>query len=150
MKIAATGHRKFEHDQDAVYEAIYNLFEKFNPDEVIIGMAQGFDMLVGCVALDQLLPYTAVHPWEGYIDSKYIHEAYRPLYKQLTYFAHENIYLPGPVGKEGLFARNRFMVDRADGIIAYYNGKPSGTMNAVNYANKQKKKVRNVYETLGK
>lgn len=150
MIIAATGHRKYDHDDLEIYEAVHNVLDKFNPEMVIVGMAQGFDMLVAQVALDGMTPYTAVHPWNGFGQSRFIHPSQEPLYEHLTNFAHKNIYLPGPVGTSGLFARNRYMVDNADAVLAYYNGKRSGTMHCVNYANKQGRKVRNIYEIVGK
>jgi len=43
--------------------------------------------------------------------------------------------------------RNKYMVDRADEIIAVWDGSNSGTSNCINYAKKQGKPVINIYES---
>ena len=44
--------------------------------------------------------------------------------------------------------RNIFMVDRADEILAVWNGTSGGTKNCIDYAKKQNKIITNIYNKV--
>ena len=46
-------------------------------------------------------------------------------------------------------ARNRYMVDNSDFVIAYYDGSPGGTRSTVKYAEKKGRSIINCCENAG-
>lgn len=111
-------------------------------------MANGFDLWLGDEALSLGLEVWAARPWAGH-GPRAGDEA---LYERVLAGA-SKVHVVNPSikfpGKFCYFDRNHWMVDNADRVLAYYNGKQfGGTYECIDYAEnkaKVKKKVRNCY-----
>jgi uncharacterized phage-like protein YoqJ len=156
MKIAVTGHRP---DKLGGYEAFekhrairrhmknflegyieYHQKQQDHSLELILisGGALGIDKFWIQTGLHLKLPIVAALPFQGY-DSKWPH-ASREEYGKLLDKCSEVVYVSEP-GYEAdkLHLRNKWMVDRCDLLVAYWNGTSGGTANCVEYAKKQKR-----------
>lgn len=105
-----------------------------------VGMASGADLLMAKVAWGMGIPFIAAKPWAGHQSRR--EDSYD--YERALRFAKEVInvtdydHYPGAWVYE---ARNRFMVDRAEGYLAVLEtGRRGGTFNCVNYAKSKKMK----------
>lgn len=156
MKIAVTGHRPNSLSNEYGYD--YNsskwretidifkmLLTKYKADEAISGMALGADTAFAIAALElkesesDIKLHCAIpclnHP------SKWPKQS-QELYNKILEKADEiKIVTEEPYKPYLMQVRNEYMVDRADLIIAFWNGKPGGTGNCVNYARKQYKPI---------
>lgn len=139
MIIAATGHRP---DKLGGYSAfvsgkLYKLAREYlalsDADEVISGMALGWDTAIAQAALDLGLTLTAAIPFEGQ-ERLWPNEAqkhYRFLVARATYV---RTISPGGYAPEKMQKRNVWMVRSADRMLALWNGSPGGTANCLRYA----------------
>jgi len=142
---AMTGHRSVNPVRLAL--RLEAAFKDLKPTAFIQGMAEGADMLSGKLAIDMGIPLICALPWTTHYSS--ISPKYRGLYKYLLNHAEEAY----PVVEAETFPgnwcyheRNRWMVDEADGVIAWYDGrKGGGTAETVKYAKKIGKVVHNIY-----
>lgn len=164
-KVAVTGHRPdklFGYDllnpnytpiREAIEEALrerliyLTVLGKPNPLECITGMALGIDQLFGLVALqlkDEGLPVRlfAALPCRNQ-NSVWKDDTYWQL---LMKEADEVFYTAERYSPRCMQQRNEFMVNRADEILAVWNGTPGGTANCVNYARKVGKPVQNLLD----
>ena len=104
------------------------------------GMAMGTDILAGelVIALQRQYPelrLIAVLPFPE--QSKGWPADWKRRWSALLYQADEQVVLY-PSYRQGCFhARNRYMVDHAQRVIAVYNGSPGGTRMTVEYARKK-------------
>lgn len=151
MIIAGTGHRPDKlggYDKEIYqkyYQLAYNWLKENQPTKVISGMAMGWDMALA-EASQNLKIYTILAipcknqdiKWSGWWKEKY----------QIITFARANechvlseTYTPYCMHK-----RNEWMVDRADKMLALWDGSKGGTYNCIQYANKKKKQVINLWE----
>lgn len=152
--IAATGHRppKLGGYGPQVGLALGGLATEYlsreQPDEVISGMALGWDQAVAaaCVALD--IPFTAAVPFEGQ-DSLWPAES-RARYRRLLACAkHVEIVTPGEVmgraADRAMQVRNEWMVDRAHRMVALWDGSWGGTFNCIAYARQRDVPIDNLW-----
>jgi uncharacterized phage-like protein YoqJ len=108
--------------------------------EGITGMALGVDQYfaAACIALN--IPFVAAIPFAG-------HESRWPVqtqqyYRDLLAEAHEVVYVSEPGFARWKFdARNRWLVDRCEILVAVWHGGPGGTADAVLYANSVQRPV---------
>ena len=104
------------------------------------GMAMGTDILAGelVIALQRQYPelrLIAVLPFPE--QSRNWPKNWKRRWSALLYQADEQVVLY-PSYRQGCYhARNRYMVDRAQRVIAVYNGSPGGTRMTVEYARKK-------------
>lgn len=154
MKIAATGHRPPRLGLDYSTQSRKRLFcfvadylEGLGEVTLITGGAQGFDQAVAHAAQILGLPYIMAVPFDGQ-ESKWPEEAKR-FYRDLVASA-QSVYVVSPGGYANwkFIARDKWMVDNADMIIALRDSKPekSGTGITVDYAQKQGKTVVNLWD----
>lgn len=144
MIVAATGHRP---DKLGGYDPASRLalvgFARFGlgaiaPTKVISGVALGWDQAVAQAAIDLGIPFVAAVPhatqhwrWPGESKRRYL---------DLLNKAAEvvNVWeLPGYQTEEiedSYRARNRWMVDNAELILACWDGSPGGTAHCIRYA----------------
>ena len=108
-------------------------FEKRKPDYVITGMALGVDQMAADVCISLGIPFVAAVPFEG-------QEAIWPgpskqRYNALIKKAAQVITVCTP-GFEPwkMHARNKWMVDNCNELIAVWDGTPGGTAECVAYA----------------
>ena len=150
MILSATGHRPDKllgygyatHHQMTVFAE--RMIDRYKPCMVISGMALGWDMAIAAASLTRGVPLIAAVPFEGQ-ESKW------PAESQATYNflkAHAtrvvNVCEPGYATWK-MQARNQWMVDNSECVLALWNGTPGGTANCVRYANNANKPVVNVW-----
>lgn len=141
---ALTGHRKLGRDFDGerLERTLVALIED-GYDTFYCGMAVGFD-LYACRILLRLKGEYALHvvacvPYVG--QSERFSERDKRAYDYLLTACDERVILSKFYTKDCLLERNRYMVDRADCVVAYCNTMKSGTGYTVSYAKKTGKSV---------
>lgn len=152
MIIAGTGHRpdKLGGYDDAALERLWNLAYEWlekqeGVTEVVSGMALGWDTALALAALDHGLPLVAAVPFAGQ-EVRWPKEAQKR-HRYLLGKATETVFVcsSGYAGWK-MQARNRWMVDRADKMVALWNGgEDGGTANCIRYAESVKKPVVNLW-----
>ncbi len=152
---AATGHRPEKlggHDSRTRLAlgglAIEHLM-KTEPDQVISGMALGWDQAIAAAALVLGIPLIAAVPFEGQAkrwpveaqrryDSILSDAAEVHFVSQLTYGTQHEV-------NQAMQTRNVWMVDRADRMSALWDGSWGGTFNCIEYARKRDVPVDNLW-----
>jgi len=125
--VAVTGHRPqrlggFGHAVDERLAMVASEgLDRCRPSQVILGMALGFDQAVAEACDGQGIPFK---------------EPARRRYRRLLDQAAEvHVVSPGPYAASKMIARDRWMVDRAVGLMTLWDGsKDSGTGRTVAYA----------------
>ena len=142
--IAITGHRPKDLPPGYTYENVRRALVNYRPDALrprgdtafITGGALGIDQWVAQFAMDEGLPYEVILPFHpavmtarwGYDDKK----------RLLTLIGEANRIevVGGDTYDPAMYQRrNERMVDRSDGVFAFWSGKPhGGTANCIRYA----------------
>jgi len=139
--IAGTGHRKlggsYELDTPvarSVREVTRAFLVDRKADQVISGMALGFDTILALVAIELKLPVLAAVPFEGQ-ESRWP-EASQRLYREILEDPYVTPWIVSPGGFNifKLHHRNERMSDRCDILLACFDGSYGGTKNCLNYA----------------
>lgn len=143
--VAMTGHRPTSLDSDftlksPIWEFIRSeitaTFEKVKPGKIITGMALGVDQIAAEIAIAMEIPFIAAVPFPGQ-QQAWPKEA-QEHYAMLLSFAEEVVEVDkGPYSPYVMHKRNQWMVDRADLVVAVWNGWKGGTRSCVEYALKQ-------------
>lgn len=118
----------------------------------ISGMQRGIDLWAADIVLElkqshpELELYAAV-PFHGDIFTSKWSQTDKQHYASVLQQASGVAYMAKEFNMSAYHARNRFMIDRSDLVIAYWTGKKSGgTYNAVCYANKQNTPLVNCFK----
>lgn len=144
--LAGTGHRpdKIGFQERYIREHIRTVLLHYCPSEVVSGMAVGFDQWWADEALSLGFRVHAAVPFLGQ-ESRWPREvqtAYHALLRRVHVVTVVTRERPAndTQANNWLMDRNAFMVDRAHGVIACYNGDlDGGTCNAVRYAQIRRK-----------
>ncbi|MBQ8550660.1 MAG: DUF1273 family protein [Clostridia bacterium] len=119
-------------------------------DTFYCGGAKGFDLLAAEILVSLREKYKIkiilVIPFEG--QEKGFSAEWKRRYKYALDAADERICLSDEYYRGCYNARNRYMVDHSERVVAHYDGSPGGTRDTVNYAKQQGKTVINVAERL--
>jgi uncharacterized phage-like protein YoqJ len=153
MILSATGHRPdklggygYKEKHRLIKFAIQEI-RKLNPDKIISGMALGWDMAVAEAAYLLNIPYIAAIPFIGQ------EKLWPPKSKDEYNFLVTNscefvIVCKGGYHPGKMQARNIWMVDNSDKVLALFDGSNDGsnggTKNCIMYAGKDK--VINVWD----
>lgn len=127
-----------------IKSSLFAILEKLNPESVISGMAQGFDTYVVETCINMCIPFIAAIPFQG-------QELAWPLLSQRYYeclldSAEEVHYVCSPgYAAWKMQARNQWIVDHCDKLLAMWDGTPGGTANCVSYAEKMNKEIIRLY-----
>jgi uncharacterized phage-like protein YoqJ len=151
MIIAATGHRPdklggySEGVRERLIDGAMRYLEQENPDEVISGMALGWDQAWAIAAIRLGIPLTCALPFQGQF-SKWPPESqywWREIVARANrvHFVFKGDYAPWK-----LLGRNKWMVDNSDKLCALWNGSDGGTAHCVAYARKKEKPVDNIWD----
>jgi uncharacterized phage-like protein YoqJ len=111
---------------------------------VISGMALGWDQAVAMAAYLEGIPFVAAIPFKGF-------EGRWPLEAQSRFWwladrAKEVRFLSPYAGNKALMDRNKWMADRADLVLALWDGSiTGGTANTVVYCEKKKIPMQNLW-----
>lgn len=152
MIIAASGHRPDKlggydlKTRRALGALAVEYLSRSRPEQVISGMALGWDMAVAAAAHMMGIPFIAAVPFEGQ-HSLWPDEAEKRYFRLLD-LAHRveiisGIHVSVP---KAMQLRNEWMVDRADRIMALWDGSFGGTHNCITYAHKRKVPVDNLWD----
>lgn len=140
MILAATGHRPDKlggYDpspmQTYVRERLRLVLMQHRPEYVVTGMALGVDTWWAEEAHCLGIPFVAAVPFEGQQNLWPLPS--RERYRRLLELAIDVVHV-SPPGYQAwkMDARNRWMVDRCDVLVAVYDGSLGGTHNTVAYA----------------
>lgn len=150
MILAATGHRpdklggySIEIEAGLMMLAVKHI-KILKPTEIISGMALGWDLAVAEAAVFLDIPFLAAVPCNGQ-SAKWPPE-HRAVYSALLAKAKSiKIVSPGGYADWKMAARNKWMVENADHILALYNNKGGGTANCIREARRREKPITNVW-----
>jgi len=138
--VAITGHRPEDlANPEWVYKTLKDVLTQIDPDVLYQGMAAGVDLLSAQVAYELSIPYVAARPWATHTPRIEDAELYEWVLDNAFEVAVVNSlrYYAGPFMYH---ARNEFMVDHADIVVAVWNGTTKGgTAACVRYANRKNK-----------
>lgn len=144
QKIAFTGHRKISSDlSETALKAL--IVEKLDggANEFYCGMAYGFDLLCCQILAELKENYTfkivACIPFQE--QAKSFSKKDKILYDKMLAVCDEKVILSKEYHAGCYQARDRFIVDNAEEIIAYLNKAKTGTAYTVNYAIEKGKKI---------
>jgi len=117
---------------------------KHRPDEVISGMALGWDTALALAAIELGIPLTAAVPFEGQ-ERKWRPEQQEQFRAILALATTVVIVSPGGYAVWKMQTRNEWMVDRATGVLALWNGSGGGTGNCIEYARTRHVEIVNLW-----
>ena len=157
MKIAITGHRPdklggydFQNPirQDLFRRLIVEL-QRLKPSTLFVGGALGFDTDAARAALKCKIPYILCVPFPN--QARRWNDVDRQKYEKMKEYAEHVVYVSDsdPPDSAGvnfaainmLHARNRYMVDQCDQVIAAWDGSLGGTHYCVKYAKRVGKEI---------
>lgn len=121
--------------------------ELLEPDHVITGMAQGWDMEIASACAELRVPFTAAIPFWG--QEQRWHFRVQERYASLLTFAANVRVLHPRYGPDVYRWRDEWMVDRGDLILALFDESAptkSGTGMTVRYANRKRVPVLNCWK----
>lgn len=149
MIVGITGHRPKilggYKIPNPTYRFIVSETEKFLTEnkatKIITGMCIGYDQWAAELAIKLKIPFIAAIPFIGQellwpTDSQL---AYRKILSQAE---HVEIVSPGGFASWKMHARNRWIVDHSDVMLAAFNGTKGGTFNCIEYAKEQNKQLK--------
>jgi len=150
--VGFTGHRRLYHPEKAIEKRLRETLHDLNPKKCISGMAYGFDQLAANVAFYMNIPFIAAVPSKDQAArwSKRIIMQYNRLLEK----AEKVVYVDKEMGKENgpyipkLFARNKWILEHSDFIVAYKVKEYGGTASLVALADLNKVEVFNLTEIL--
>lgn len=150
MIVGVTGHRKldgnnFLDNTNKRYQNIFSktkeIFSELNPEQVITGMALGFDQLVAWVCIELEIPYICAIPHDHHENPKWPEKSKNNYRELIENAVKVEIVSPGKYAKWKMQVRNEYIVDNCDILVAYYLGGFGGTANCINYAKSEKKEI---------
>lgn len=163
MIICGTGHRPdklFGYDKEAFYDLTdiaYDYLKDNRPEGVVAGGAIGWDQALAHAALHLAIPLVLAYPFEGF-EAKWpkdsigreFHDEMEDILENAD-LAVERIFVSEPgYALWKMQARNKWMVDKTDSVLALWSGTDGGTANCVRYAEKQGKPVVNLWDAFEK
>ena len=137
IKICAfTGHRELPKDfsQKALKQAVISMIEK-GADTFLCGMAVGFDMLAGetVLSLKKKFPQIKLVACIPCLEQdKFFSPTDKKRYAKLLKYAEEKVIISERYYSGCMHQRDRYMAERADGLITYCVKTSGGTYFTVN------------------
>lgn len=151
--IAGTGHRPdklggYSEEAEAhVYGVTCRFLMTYQPDEVVSGMALGWDQQLARAATVLGIPLIAAVPFKGQ-ESQWPASS-QERYNQLLAYAKEVVIVcPGSYDPHKMQVRNMWMMNRCTSVLALWNGSPGGTANCIKYAKQIKRPIINLWSHL--
>ena len=148
MQLAVTGHRPPKvggyRTPNFVYyainEALALYFDTHDISRVFTGMSLGVDQWVAELCISRGLPFTACLPFQGF-EGQWPENS-QMQFRQLCNQADDVVYVSESTSYSPrlLQARNEYMVDHANHLLAVYNGvQEGGTWSCIRYAQMRRK-----------
>src|SRR6478735_7918700 len=151
MIVAGTGHRPEDCEPEAWVRTKARVKLQYPTKQgkkvstFICGMAAGFDLWAADEARKLDIEVWAARPWAGHsprLEDKILYETILAHATKIVCVDASDIY----AGPHVYHKRNEWMVDNADAVMAYWNGKESGgTYACKRYAEKVGKPIANIY-----
>jgi uncharacterized phage-like protein YoqJ len=143
MKIAVTGHRPDKLGKDYLLESPFvkmikkrleEIVDEKQPTHMITGMALGIDTLWAKIAIEKDIPLIAAIPFIG--QELVWPRVSRETYKEILdwHKTTKIIVSEGSFAHWKMQARNEWMVNHCDLLVAVWNGTSGGTANCIKYA----------------
>lgn len=154
MIVSGTGHRPDKLGGWPFYESggydlmcdyAASLLMEINPSLVISGVALGWDSALADAALFLKLPLVAAVPFKGQ-EARWSPKHKTRYWAFLERAQSVEVICEGGYAPWKLQKRNEWMVDRADLVLALFDGTSGGTANCVAYAERKGKEIRNVWK----
>lgn len=123
-----------------VCQAIDAKLRELKPEKVISGMALGVDSWGAFIAHKLGIPFIAAVPFPNQ-ESKWPQSSQKTYHQLLKLASEVVIVSEGGYSPQKMQIRNEWMINRADQILAVWDGSSGGTYNAVRYAEAKKKRV---------
>lgn len=152
MIIAGTGHRKVHAPdvwpytpEECLVDFLVPYLKQLQPSHVISGLAIGFDQALALAAIRCSIPFTAAVPFKGQ-EHKWpasVKTRYAALLREA-----QHVEYVSPPGYEPwkMHARNAWMVDRCDRLVALYDGSgKGGTKACIDYASSKDVKIEMIW-----
>lgn len=151
MRLGVTGHRPPDLGgySDEAFQLLVTVAKeqltRILPEEVITGMALGWDQAVALACWEMSIPYAAYIPFEE--QAKAWPKSSRFQWATLRDHASREVVVGGKkYSLEAMHARNQRVVEDSEVMLANYNGYPySGTAHAIGLAEKRGIQIINVY-----
>jgi uncharacterized phage-like protein YoqJ len=120
-----------------------NVLRELQPLYLITGMALGVDQWTAEACVELNIPFIAAVPFPGQAKAwpPESQEKYQRLIKQAREIVIVN---DGIYENWKMQARNEWIVDHINVLIAVFDGSPGGTANTVNYADRIKREKRRI------
>lgn len=150
MIICGTGHRPDKlggYGQDVTDKLISlatDALEELHPEQVISGMALGWDQALATAAIRLDNPVLAAVPFKGQ-ESTWNQESQDIYNSILAKCKKVAIISDGGYTIAKMMLRNNWMVDNSTHVLALWNGSRGGTYQTVKYAQKVGKPIRNLW-----
>ncbi len=154
MIVAVTGHRPNKLGGyripnptfSSVLKGLDQALLQFKPTTVITGMALGVDQWMAELCIYNDVPFIAALPFDArHFESRWPPNAQNKFRELLRRAQDIVVVSPGEYSPRKMQSRNEWMVDRAEQIIAVYNGdREGGTFNCITYASSINKPIYNV------
>lgn len=146
--VTFTGHRTYSRHNDQLIQHWVEMLYMAGACRFRVGMAEGFDLAAASAVLVAKNKHSDIElevfiPWRGFEQT--FSESNRRLYSLIVERATQIHYIAEGYYHGVYQERNEKMVDGADYVIAWWNGKPSGTANTVRYARRVGCPVKNIY-----
>jgi len=144
MIVAGTGHRFIDFPERAVVSSIASELCMMGVRKVISGMALGWDMALAEASVSIGVPFVAAVPFPAQAERWPNDQQAR--WASLLRQAAEVVYILPYTAVSAYERRNRWMIDRADRVLAYWDGSLNGgTSNGVRYADKKRVPITNLW-----
>jgi uncharacterized phage-like protein YoqJ len=123
--IGFTGHRKLQHDVDVIRKVVREKLYQYNAGCAVVGMALGFDMLVAEVCVEEKIPFVAAVPCRN--QTKSWSSIQKQQYRSIIDKAWKTtVVSSGKFAIWKLFARDKWIVNRSNVLLSYWDGIPKG------------------------
>lgn len=147
--VTFTGHRTYSRRNDQLIQHWIEMLYGAGARRFRVGMAEGFDLAAASAVLVAKSKHADIElevfiPWRGFEQT--FSESNRRLYYLILERATMVHYLAESYSHGVYQQRNEAMVDGADYVIAWWDGKPSGTANTIRYAHNVGCPVKNIYD----
>lgn len=111
--------------------------KELKPEQVISGMALGWDQAVALAAIKLDIPLVAAVPFQGQ-DARWPAPSQRLYRKILARAHHVKVISPGGYSHQAMQTRNEWIVNHSHQLLALCNpARPGGSNNCLAYANQQ-------------